>query len=106
MKSLDMAYIETRDLIELCLMKSLTSFGCHSPLKSILTLYTGSNQNEKVILVFTFSTNEEDCLIGVGEFAPFVERGYPVLQFWDVQSNICILSGILVKAESAVCDFP
>lgn len=65
MKSLDMVYVETRDLIELCLMSSLISFGCRSPLKSILTVYIGSNQNEKVILIFTFSTKEEDCLMGI-----------------------------------------
>lgn len=65
MKNLAMVYVEKRDLIELCLMNSLVSFGCHSPSKSILTVYIGSNQNEKVIFVFTFSMKEEDCLIGV-----------------------------------------
>lgn len=63
MKSLDMVYVETRDLIELCLMNSLISFGCRSPLKGIFTVYIGSNQNEKVILIFTFSTKEDDCLM-------------------------------------------
>lgn len=55
-----MVYVETRDLIELCLMNSLISFGSRSPLTSILTVYIGSNQNEKVMLIFTFSTKEED----------------------------------------------
>lgn len=54
MKSLDMVYVETGDLIEFCLMNSLISFGCRSPLTSILTVHIGSNQNEKVMLISHF----------------------------------------------------